>query len=180
MDQGLDTGPMLMKRSTAIDENEDIVSLHDRMAAMGAQLLAETLDGLRSGMVTPEPQDDCLSCYAPLLKKEDGQIDWNRPAREIHNQVRGLMVWPGAYTSLNGQQLRIYRTLAGEGNGAPGEVIRAAKGTLEIACGSGSLMIRELQLAGKKRLDSASFLAGCQLTAGTVLGDDAMQENRTQ
>lgn len=170
MDAGLDTGPMLLKRSTVIDENEDIVSLHDRMAAMGAQLLAETLDRLVEGSLEPVPQDDGQTCYAPLLKKEDGLIDWRRTAREIHNQVRGMAVWPGAYTSLDGQTLKIFRTLTGNGVGTPGTVLRASRGTLEIACGNGSLLIGELQLAGKKRLECASFLAGFSIREGAILG----------
>lgn len=171
MDPGLDTGPMLLKRSTAIGENEDIVALHDRMSLMGAELLAETLDGLRTGRVEPEEQDNSLTCYAPLLKKEDGLIDWQRDARAIHNQVRGMAVWPGAYTALDGQILKLYRTRVGQGNGLPGSVLRAAKGVFEVACLSGSLLIEELQLAGKKRLDCASFLAGCPVAEGVLLGD---------
>ena len=170
MDPGLDTGPMLLKRSTTIDENEDIVSLHDRMAVMGAQLLAETLDGRLTGQIEPEPQDNSQTCYAPLLKKEDGLINWRRSAREIHNQVRGMAVWPGAHTYFDGQTLKLYRTQVGEESGAPGTVLRSSRGILEVACGMGSLYIKELQLAGKKRLDSASFLAGCPVVEGTVLG----------
>ncbi len=120
MDTGLDTGPMLLKRATPIDENEDIVSLHDRMASLGAELLAETLDGLREGRIEPQAQDDSLSCYAPLLKKEHGLIDWQRPARQIHNQVRGLAAWPGAQTLLNGQALKLfYYSMGWNSNGTP-------------------------------------------------------------
>ncbi len=170
MDPGLDTGPMLLKRVTPIDENEDIVSLHDRMAVMGAELLLETLDGLTSGQLTAEPQDDSQTCYAPLLKKEDGQINWYHAASQIHNQVRGLTVWPGAYTTLDGQQLKIFRTRIGQGSGLPGTVLQASRGVLEVACLSGSLLLEELQLAGKKRLDAASFLSGCPVAPGTLLG----------
>jgi methionyl-tRNA formyltransferase len=170
MDPGLDTGPMLLKHSTTIDENEDIVSLHDRMAVMGAQLLAETLDGRLAGRIQAEPQDNSRTCYAPLLKKEDGLINWQRTAREIHNQVRGMAVWPGACTTLDGQPLRLYRTRIGEGTGAPGTVLRSSRGILEVACRSASLYIEELQLAGKKRLDSASFLSGCPVAEGSLLG----------
>ena len=171
MDQGLDTGPMLLKRSTLIDDNEDIVSLHDRIAIMGADLLSETIDGLIEGRISPKEQDNNQMCYAPLLKKEDGLIDWRRSAREIYNQIRGLSVWPGAFTTLDGQPLKLYRALIGKGGGTPGTTLRSSKGMLEIACGSGSLLIEELQLAGKKRLDTASFLTGCPIQAGTTLGD---------
>jgi methionyl-tRNA formyltransferase len=169
MDPGLDTGPMLLKRSTPIDGSEDIVSLHDRMAVMGAELLAETLDKVYAGSVVPQAQDDSLSCYAPLLKKEDGLVDWQRDAHAIHNQVRGLVVWPGAWSFLDGQQLKICRTRVGDGAGLPGTILRSDKGGIEVACLNGSLIIDELQLAGKKRLDAASFLSGYAIPAGTQM-----------
>ncbi|HEX9078069.1 MAG TPA: methionyl-tRNA formyltransferase [Desulfuromonadaceae bacterium] len=173
MDPGLDTGPMLLARSTQIGNNEDIVSLHDRMSVMGAALLAETLDGLTRGDIAPRPQDDSLTCYAPMLKKEDGLINWYRDAAVIHNQVRGMAVWPGAYTFVNGQLLKVFRTRVGGGTGLPGSVLRAGQGVIEVACLTGSIFIEELQLAGKKRLDAASFLAGCPLTPGMLLGSTA-------
>ncbi|MBC8018814.1 MAG: methionyl-tRNA formyltransferase [Verrucomicrobia bacterium] len=169
MDVGLDTGPMLLKRSTPIDENEDIVSLHDRMSIMGAELLSETLDGLASGAIVPQEQDGAQSCYAPMLKKEDGQVDWCCDARSIHNQVRGLAVWPVAYTFLDGQVLKMYRSRVSAGSDLPGTVLRADKKGLEVACLTGSLIIEELQLAGKKRLDAASFLSGYAVSEGTLL-----------
>jgi methionyl-tRNA formyltransferase len=170
MDPGLDTGPMLLRRSAPIGEDEDILSLHDRMSVMGAELLAETIDGRRAGRIEPVAQDDSLTCYAPLLRKEDGLIDWQRDARAIHNQVRGLAVWPGAYTRLDGQTLKLFRTRVGDGSGFPGTVLKAGRGVFEVACQSGSLLIEELQLAGKKRIDSISFLAGCPVAEGTLLG----------
>jgi methionyl-tRNA formyltransferase len=176
MDTGLDTGPMLLRRSTPIDENENIVSLHDRMALMGAELLAETLDRLAEGCIAPVPQDDSQSCYAPLLKKGDGLIDWNRPARRIHDLVRGLAVWPGAQTSFHGQTLKLFRTRVADGRGVPGTVLRSTGGVLEVACLDSSLLIEELQLAGKKRLDSASFLAGCPVAEGVMLGCPATEK----
>ena len=171
MDVGLDTGDMLLTRKTPLDEDEDILSLHDRMATMGADLLAETLDRLGTGDLVPQPQNNADSCYAPMLKKEDGVINWHGAARTIHNQVRGLAVWPGACTTVGDQTLKIFRTRIGDGSGEPGTVLQAAKGTLEVACQSGSLFLHELQLAGKKRLDSASFLAGYPVSVGTLLGN---------
>lgn len=180
MDAGLDTGPMLLSRSIPIDENENIAALHDRMSVMGAQLLAETLDGLKIASIPPRDQDNAISCYAPMLKKEDGLITWSRDARTIHNQVRGMCVWPGAYTFMDDQMLKIYRTRVAAGSGQPGTVLRAAKGTLEIACLAGSLIIEELQTAGKKRLDSASFLAGYPLSEGFRLGSETSDGDRPQ
>ncbi len=171
MDVGLDTGDMLLTRKTPLDEDEDIQSLHDRMANMGAELLAETLDRLAAGDLAPQPQNNADSCYAPMLKKEDGVINWHTDARTIHNQVRGLAVWPGACTTIDGQMLKIFRTRIGCGAGEPGIVLQAAKGNFEVACQSGSLFLHELQLAGKKRLDCASFLAGYPVSEGTLLGN---------
>ncbi|MBC8019353.1 MAG: methionyl-tRNA formyltransferase [Verrucomicrobia bacterium] len=173
MDPGLDTGPMLLQQKTAIDRNEDIVSLHNRMAGLGADLLAETLDRLKAGDITPQPQSDDNTCYAALLRKEDGLIDWQKDARAIHDQVRGLAVWPGAYTFLGEQVLKIFGTRIGNGSGRPGAVLKSSKGELEVACLSGSLLIQELQLAGKKRLDAGSFLAGFPIAEGVLLGSQS-------
>ena len=169
MDVGLDTGPMLLKKATQIGPDEDIASLHDRMSLLGAQLLGETLDGLQAQTVVAHPQDDTQSCYAPLLKKEDGLIDWHKPAREIHNLVRGLATWPGAYTFLKGEPLKIHRTSQGTGNGPAGALLTSSKDGIEIACGQGSLLIHELQASGSRRMDAASFLAGHPLPADTQL-----------
>ncbi|HIJ87651.1 MAG TPA: methionyl-tRNA formyltransferase [Desulfuromonadales bacterium] len=176
MDVGLDTGDMLLARKTALDENEDISSLHDRMATMGAELLAETLDRRAAGDLVPQPQNDADSCYASMLKKEDGIINWHADARSIHNQVRSLAVWPVASTTIGGQVLKIYRTRIGSGSGEPGTVLQAAKGLLEVACQSGSIFLQEVQLSGKKRLDCTSFLSGFPLSAGTLLGNDHTED----
>lgn len=169
MDVGLDTGPMLLKKSTPIGPDEDILSLHDRMATLGAELLGETLDGLQAGRITPQPQDDSQSCYAPLLKKEHGLIDWTKPATAIHNQVRGLAVWPGAVTWLDQAPVKLYRTSVANNSGKPGTVLATGKNGIEVACGEGSLLIKELQAAGSKRMEAASFLAGHPLSPGTRL-----------
>jgi methionyl-tRNA formyltransferase len=176
MDVGLDTGDMLLVQRTPLDENEDIVSLHDRMASMGAELLGETIDRLAAGDLIPQPQNSADSCYAPMLKKEDGIINWHADARTIHNQVRGLAVWPGACTTVGSQTLKIFRTAVGEGSGEPGMVLLATKDQLEVACQSGSLFLQELQLAGKKRLDCASFLAGYPVSEGSLLGTAQPEE----
>ncbi len=169
MDAGLDTGPMLLKSSTPIGPDEDIQSLHDRMSQLGAALLVETLDALKAGSVQPEQQDDSLSCYAPMLKKEHGLIDWTRPAVDIYNQIRGLAAWPGAVTWLEGAQIKIYRSAVARGEGSCGSVIAAGREGIEVACGQGSLIIRELQAAGSRRMDAASFLAGHPIEIGTIL-----------
>lgn len=169
MDVGLDTGPMLLKQATTIASDEDIITLHDRMSLLGAELLGETLDGLHAGSITPEPQDDAQSCYAPLLKKETGLIDWNKSSREIHNLVRGLASWPGAYTFLQGETLKVHRTSLGTASGPAGTILNATTEGIEVACGQGSLLIHELQAAGSRRMDAASFLAGHPLPADAKL-----------
>jgi len=170
MDVGLDTGDMLLKRSTPIDPDEDTSALHDRLSQIGAELLGETLDRLAQGKLVREKQDDTLTCYASMLKKEDGRIDWSLSAAAIKNLVRGMTPWPGAFTYLDGKLLKVYRVGIAAGAGQPGEIVRAARDGIEVACGEGSVVIHELQLEGKKRLPAAEFLAGCKLDKGAMLG----------
>lgn len=170
MDVGLDTGDMLLKKSTPIDPDEDTSSLHDRLSVIGADALAETLDLLQAGKLVREKQDDSLTCYASMLKKEDGLIDWGRDPLTVKNLVRGMTPWPGAYTQLDGELLKVYRVRTANGSGRPGEVLSAGKEGIEVACDGGSVLIDELQLQGRKRLPAREFLAGCRLEPGTLLG----------
>jgi methionyl-tRNA formyltransferase len=170
MDVGLDTGDMLLKRETPIDPEEDTSSLHDRLAIIGAETLAETLDRLASDTLLREKQDDALTCYAPLLKKEDGIIDWNKGPQAIKNLVRGMTPWPGAYTWLDGKMVKIYRVTVASGTGLAGAVLASGNNGVEVACGNGSILINELQLEGKKRLPAREFLAGCPIAPGMILG----------
>jgi len=171
MDAGLDTGDMLVRRSLAIGENETAGELHDRLALLGRETMEETLKQLCAGTLAPEKQDDDLTCYAPMMKKEDGRLDWSRSATELHNQVRGLDPWPGAYTSLNGELLKLAATRVAAGQGEPGCVVAADADGVQIACGEGVLLIGQLQLAGRKRLNAADFLRGQALPVGTRFGD---------
>lgn len=174
MDVGLDTGAMLVKRSTPIGPAETAGEVHDRLALLGREAMEETLQLICAGQLIPQEQDDALSTYAPMMSKEDGLIDWNRSARQIHNQVRGLDPWPGAYSYLNGQMLKIACTgMSEEGSGAPGEVLRAEATGVIVACGQGALIIGELQLPGKKRLTAREFLSGYPLPVGTRLESTA-------
>jgi methionyl-tRNA formyltransferase len=173
MDVGLDTGDMLLKKVTPLDPDEDTSALHDRLALLGADALAETLELCARGLLVPEKQDDARSCYAPMLKKEDGLIDWNCAPLTIKNLVRGMTPWPGAFTYLDGKLLKIFRVQTGCGTGDPGTVLVADKYGIEVACNGGSVVIEDLQLEGKKRLPARDFLAGYRLTAGTVLGKEA-------
>lgn len=170
MDVGLDTGAMLVKLSLLIGPDETAGQLHDRLALLGRKAMEETLQQLCDGTLTPEPQDDALSSYAPMLKKEDGLIDWQQSAAEIHNHVRGLDPWPGAYTYLDGEVLKIAATAVDEEHsGLPGTILAADKTGVRIACGQGSLVVGELQLPGKKRLAAMNFLSGRPLFPGTRL-----------
>ena len=169
MDVGLDTGDMLVKKTLAIGPEETAGELHDRLASLGRETMEETLRRLCAGTLQREVQDDEQSTYASMMKKEDGRIDWNRSAQEIHNHVRGLDPWPGAYTTINGELLKLAETRPEAAEGLPGNVIAADKNGVCVACGSGSLRIQQLQLAGRKRLAAADFLRGCPLEAGAMM-----------
>jgi methionyl-tRNA formyltransferase len=170
IDAGLDTGDMLLKRETEIGPDENAVELGERLSAMGASLLVETLEGLKQGTIVPEKQDSALATYAPLLKKEDGLIDWSRPAQEIHDRVRGLQPWPGAYTSCRGQVLQVWKTRILEGAGGPaGSVVRLKP--LSVQAGDRALELVEVQPQGRKRMSGIDFANGQRLLQNEVLGE---------
>lgn len=171
MDVGLDTGDMLVKRRLNIGENETAGELHDRMALTGREAMEETLKLLCAGTLVAEKQDDELTCYAPMLKKEDGLIDWTQAAEQVHNLVRGLDPWPGAYTRLDGEVLKIAGTsVAAAEAGEQGTVLQADATGVRVACGTGTLVIGQLQLPGKKKLPAGDFLRGRDLPPGTKFG----------
>jgi methionyl-tRNA formyltransferase len=170
MDVGLDTGDILIKKALSIGPEETAGELHNRLASLGRATMEETLQELCAGTLQRQVQDNGLSTYAAMMKKEDGRIDWSRSAAEVHNQVRGLDPWPGAYTVLNGELLKLARTTPETtDSGKPGFVVAADKNGVRIACGRGTLLVKELQLAGRKRLAAAEFLRGCALEPGTLL-----------
>lgn len=172
IDAGLDTGDILLARETSIGPDETAVDLAARLAPMGAALLVETLAGLAAGAIVPRPQEAAQATLAPILKKDDGRIDWTRPAAEIHNRVRGFQPWPGAHTTFRGQALNIWKTrLAAEtAAAAPGSIV-AARRRLLVACGGGSgIELLEVQLEGRKRIPAAAFLNGQRLEDNEVLG----------
>ncbi len=171
MDEGLDTGDILETREIAIDDRETSGSLFDKLGAMSGELICSTLDGLVKGSITPVSQDDTQSSYAARLDKEAGEINWNNDAASIERLVRGLNPWPSAYTHLGGKTLKIWDAdVVPEGDTAlaPGTVKVSGNG-LEVTTGGGTLIIKELQLEGKKRMDTASFLRGYHIEDGTVL-----------
>jgi methionyl-tRNA formyltransferase len=173
MDEGLDTGDMILREAVPVYDDDNVGALHDRLAILGAKLLIKTLGLLRCGRAARLPQAG-ESSYAPMLKAEDELILWARPAGDIYNQIRGMNPWPGARTTLHGKVLKIWRAELFEGNGSafiPGQIISAGSDGIIVQAGKGRLKISELQLQGAKRLCSADFLRGTPLALGTVLGD---------
>jgi len=166
IDAGLDTGDMLLKAETDIGPDETAVELGARLAAMGAGLLIKTLAGI--AMIVAQKQDPAQATYAPLLKKEDGRIDWRQPAQVIHNRVRGFQPWPGAYTRFRGQQLHIWRSrVARTESGEPGRLLLHP---LRAVCGEGALEPIEVQLEGRKRISADAFANGQHITTDDILG----------
>jgi methionyl-tRNA formyltransferase len=171
IDAGLDTGDMLMTAQTEIGPEENALELSGRLAAMGAHLLVETLDRLTTGELTAVKQDCAQASYAPILKREDGWIDWSLPAQAIHNRVRGLQPWPGAYTQFYGQTLHIWKSRLGSAvlfPKPPGSIVSVKP--LLVNCGSGALELLEVQLAGRKRIFAADFANGQRLNENEILG----------
>ncbi len=182
MDRGLDTGDMLLQARTPVDPEENFGAVHRRLSLMGAGLLLETLDLMAAGKLAGFPQDNEKATYAPPISREDEIIDWGRRALDIKNQVRGLDPWPGARTRLGQRVMKIWKVKEKDGcSGAgrppgeaagpePGEIVGITAEGLEVQCGDCSLVIRELQLEGGKRMDAAEFLRGVKITPGVVLG----------
>jgi len=170
IDAGLDTGDMLLKAATPIGPEESAIELGGRLAAMGSKLLVETLAGLADGKITPEKQDPAQASYAPLLKKEDGLIDWINRADSIHNLVRGFQPWPGGYTSFRGQTMQVWRARVVDTPTKVRAGCIAGLKPLVVACGSGGLELLEVQLEGRKRISASDFANGQRLTENEILG----------
>jgi len=169
MDEGMDTGAVLLARDVEIKATETAEELGARLAVVGAELLIETIQGIKQGGLHARPQDAQGVSYAPLLKKQDGLIRWEEGADQIRNQIRGLVPWPVAYTWWQGQRLKVYQGRVGASSGSSGEIVSLNTG-IEVACGTGSLIIETLQLEGGKRAGWAEFIRGHRLTPGARLG----------
>ena len=167
-----DTGPVALAESVPIGPKDDTHSLWDQLCPIAARLMVEAMDLLADGTIEFVEQDESKVTWAPILKKEDGEIDWSKSAVEIDRQVRGLKPWPGTYTYRQGKMLKIYRATPLDDSHfhAPGSVISVSKNGLEVACGEGSLLIEELQLQGGKCMDARAFLNGCRVDSGESLG----------
>ena len=169
MAEGLDTGDMLMKKSTEIGENETASELHDRLSVIGAELLIETIGAIKSGNVTPVKQNDDESSYSPMLTKDMCPIDFNKTAREIHNQIRGLSDWPCATAIMGEKRIKIYKSHIVENvKGTVGEIVDADK--FIVCCGDNNgIAVDEIQAEGGKRMKTADYLRGNKIEKGTKL-----------
>ena len=166
----IDAGDICLQREVAIEADDDHGSLSDRLAAIGADLLVETIDGLETGNLKPRPQgEDPGKRRAPKIGPADMHIDWNQPSADIVNRIRAFSPAPGAVTMLNGKRLKIFSAESGTGQGRPGLVLRQ-NGQLEVAALSGSVRCKLVQLEGKQRMATADFLKGTPVAAETVLG----------
>ena len=175
MEEGLDTGDMLLKTVVPIEKDETGGSLHDKLAAAGGPLILETLKGLESGALTRMPQVG-ETCYAKILTKALGNVDWSMDAEAIERLIRGLSPWPSAYSHLDGKTVKLWKAQVCEEdlNGddvLPGEIVGVSKDSIFVKTGKGLLAVKELQLEGKKRMDAGAFLRGYSLKAG-----DRMEE----
>lgn len=170
MSEGLDTGDMLIKRSTVIGENETYQELYRRLSEIGADVLTETLAAVEDGSLIPEKQDDSLSCYSPMITKEMSALDFSKTAAEVHNTIRGVT----GYAILGGKRLKVFASmLTGEsaGGAADGEITDSS--LFDVKCGDGKIIrFLEVQPEGKKRMRVQDFLRGNKLTAGTILNQE--------
>ena len=173
MDAGLDTGPLLAQVPTPIHETDTSETLHDRLAGLGAELLIRTLPDFVAGRIQPQPQMAASASHAPKIKKEDGHIDWNHPARAIWNRVRALTPWPGAFSLLHHSprplMLKFWRAEVADASGKPGEILESTGAGILVGCGVQALRVLTLQREGGRRLQAREFLSGLPLKPGTRL-----------
>lgn len=173
MNEGMDTGDILLQRETPIGPDEAYGDLQTRLAHLGAATLMQALELLRRGELHARQQDEALATLAPMIQKEDGRIDWRRPALEVARAVRAYNPWPSAVTVLNGAPLKIHRGHVRRAVSGPPGTLHVEGDALVVACGSDALQIDQLQLAGRKALSAAEFLRGVRVASGTQLGIDA-------
>jgi methionyl-tRNA formyltransferase len=172
LDEGLDTGEVLLAREVAIAPEETAVDVFRSLAAVGAELMVETLAGLAEGTLIGRKQDEAQATLAPILTREDGAIDFSRTARQIYDRWRGFEPWPGAHTRLRGKKLIVHRMHVGAEDGIEAGVLRVARDEMAVGCGSGSSVVfDEVQMEGKRRMSAAEFLRGFQIRSGERLGD---------
>lgn len=172
MDEGIDTGDMIMKAETALDEKETGGSLFDKLSSVGADLCVKTLEAIENGTAVYTKQDHDRATVTRMIKKQFGLIDWNKSAKELECLIRGLNPWPSAYTIIHGKTLKIWDADVSDGQTeeVPGTVVEITKNTIGVQTGNGILLLKEVQLEGKKRMACDAFLRGYPVETGTVLG----------
>lgn len=171
MDEGIDTGDMLIKDSVEITENMTAGELHDKLSELGAEVLSKTVKALKNGELKPVKQNDDESCYAPMLTKELCPVDFTKSAQEVHNSIRGLSPWPVATAVLDGKKVKIHASVLSQftAQAQAGEIVRA-DGALTVMCGDGKCIdITEIQLEGKKKMSVKDFLLGHKVEIGTIM-----------
>jgi len=171
MDEGMDTGAMLLQEAIPIEPDDTAGSLSPKLAELGGRLLVQTIAQLKAGSVVPLPQDHTKATMAPLLKKEDGVIDWSLPALSIANRIRGLTPWPGAYTFFGPDRWMIIKAVASveKPGGTPGRIVAVTKDAITVSTGEGSLTLQEIQPANSRRMTVAQYLSGHPVQIGQVL-----------
>jgi len=167
MEEGLDTGPVYLSAGTEIDDEDTAGTVHDRLAALGAPLVVETLALLNIGAAVARPQSEEGMTYAPKITPAETRIDWTKPARVVDRQIRGLAPFPGAWFELDGVRIKALGSRLSSGRGVPGEALDDA---LKIACGEGAVRLMSVQRAGKGAMDADAYLRGAPVPAGSMLG----------
>jgi methionyl-tRNA formyltransferase len=170
MDAGLDTGPVLSRHPLAIAADDDAQTLHDKLAALGAEAIVYALEALAAGNAQASPQPESGATYARKITKEEAELGWSRPAVELERVVRALRPVPGARTQLRGEGLKVWRARCVDGAGPPGTVLSNGPDGVRVACGEGALLLTELQRAGGLRLGAAAFLRGFSVASGEQFG----------
>lgn len=173
IDAGMDTGETLLRQELAIGPEETSPELAERLSGAGAELMVETLRGLQAGTLTGRPQDHTAASLAPMLKREDGRIEWGRPAQEIYNRMRGFTPWPGAYSAFRGQTCHLWgKPVSNQGNAEAPGTLTTAGGKVLVACGAATVMeLTHVKLEGRKRISAAEFANGAHVRTGERLGE---------
>jgi methionyl-tRNA formyltransferase len=171
LEPSVDTGDIILQKRMSIGPNETAGSVHDRMKELGGQAVVETVRQIEAGAVDPQPQDDSQATPAPKIHDADCNIPWTASAEDVHNHIRGLSPYPGAWTMHDDTRLKVYETRRAEGMGAPGTVLEAGDRLL-VACGEGAVEVRSIQQPGRQRLDAHDFLNGYAMAEGDRLGQE--------
>ena len=174
LDEGMDTGPVLLQEEAPISEDETVGELHDRLAAMSGDFIIRTLQGMAEGRLTEKAQDDSRATYTAKIDRDMARVNWDAPADKIGALIRALDPWPGAFTTLEGREVKLFAAggaIEAQEETEPGRVAGFEEGALRVQTGEGEVLIGELQMAGRKRLSAGDFLRGVSLEEGAVLGN---------